>query len=83
MCLGKPTVSNPTGDLKHLFDRHRVGLLAEWDPEDFAAKILTLVGSPELARELGANARRVALTEHDWDNLVLRLEGFYYKMLAR
>jgi glycosyltransferase involved in cell wall biosynthesis len=83
MCLGRPTVSNPTGDLKPLFDQHGVGLLAEWDPEDFAAKILTIVDSSDLARELGANARRVALTEHDWDNLVSRLEDFYHELRAR
>jgi glycosyltransferase involved in cell wall biosynthesis len=83
MCLGRPTVANPTGDLKALFDRRRVGLLSECDPEDFAAKILTLLENPELARELGTNARRVALTEHNWDKLVLKLEGFYRKLLAR
>jgi len=83
MCLGRPTVSNPTGDVKLLFERHRVGLLAESDPGDFAAKILTLLESPELARELGVNARRVALDEHDWDKLVSRLEDFYDELLAR
>jgi len=83
MCLGRPTVSNPTGDLKALFERHRVGLLAEWDPANFAEKILTLVADDGLARELGENARRVALTEHDWDTLVSRLERFYDRLLAR
>jgi glycosyltransferase involved in cell wall biosynthesis len=83
MCLGRPTVTNPSGDLKPLFDRHRVGLLAECDPEDFAAKILMLLESPKLASELGTNARRVALTEHNWDKLVLRLEDFYREVLAR
>jgi glycosyltransferase involved in cell wall biosynthesis len=82
MCLGRPTVSNPTGDVKELFDRHRVGLLAKWDPEDFAAKILTLIGNPALSRELGAQARRVALTRYEWDNLIVRLEDFYDRLLA-
>jgi glycosyltransferase involved in cell wall biosynthesis len=83
MGLGRPTVANPTGDLKPLFERHRIGLLAEPNPEDFAAKIVTLLESPGLARELGANARLVASGEHDWDNLVARLEGFYDALLAR
>ena len=82
MGLGRPTVSNPTGDLRPLFERHRIGLLAEPNPEDFAAKIVTLVENPGLARELGTNARRVASSEHDWDNLVARLERFYDELLA-
>jgi glycosyltransferase involved in cell wall biosynthesis len=83
MCLGRPTVSNPTGDVKALFEHRRVGVLANWDPEEFAAEILGLVENPELARELGANARQVAVTEHDWDNLVSRLEDFYVRLLAQ
>jgi glycosyltransferase involved in cell wall biosynthesis len=83
MCLGRPTASNPTGDVKALFEHRRVGVLANWDPEEFAAEILGLVENPELARELGANARQVAVTEHDWDNLVSRLEDFYVRLLAQ
>jgi glycosyltransferase involved in cell wall biosynthesis len=82
MCLGRPTVSNPTGDVKASFERHHVGLLAQWDPADFAAKILTLIDDPVLARELGANGRRVALTEYDWDKLIVRLEDFYEEVLG-
>lgn len=83
MCLGRPTVANPTGDVKTLFDRYRVGLLAQWDPKDVAAQILRLVDDRDLTRELGANARRVALTEHNWDNLVSKLESFYDRVLVR
>lgn len=82
MCLGRPTVSNPTGDVKTAFERHHVGLLAEWDPEDFAAKILMIIEDPVLARELGTNGRRVALTEYDWDKLIVRLEDFYEEVLG-
>jgi glycosyltransferase involved in cell wall biosynthesis len=83
MALGRPTVSNATGDIGPLFNRRRIGLVAAWQPEDFAEKILALVANPALAQELGANARRAALTEHNWDNLVTRLERFYEASLGR
>jgi glycosyltransferase involved in cell wall biosynthesis len=83
MALGRPTVSNATGDIGPLFSRRRIGLVAAWQPEDFAERILALVANPALAQELGANARRAALTEHNWDNLVTRLERFYEASLGR
>jgi glycosyltransferase involved in cell wall biosynthesis len=81
MSLARPTVSNPFGDIKPLFERHEVGLLAGWDPADFAQKIIYLIENPKLSREMGHNARRVAVTEYDWKVLVGKLEAFYFKIL--
>ena len=46
MSIGRPTISNPYGDIKYLFDEHQVGLLADWDPQDFAQKIMTVLENP-------------------------------------
>jgi len=81
MSVGRPTVSNPVGDIKPLFEKHKIGLLAEWDPEDFAEKITFLLEHPDIAHEFGQNARRASVTEYDWRVLISRLEGFYYKVL--
>lgn len=81
MSVGRPTVSNPVGDIKGLFDRHNIGLLADWDPEDFALKILFLLEHPDVAQDLGRNARRAAVTEYDWKVLIVRLEKFFYEIL--
>jgi glycosyltransferase involved in cell wall biosynthesis len=81
MSLGRPTVSNPVGDIKTLFEDHQVGLLAAWDPADFAQKIIDLIENPDLADQLGDNARKVATTIYDWTILTERLEDFYYSIL--
>lgn len=80
MSLGRPTVANPVGDVKKLFEKHSIGLLADWQPEDFAKKIIDILSNLALAGNLGMNARRVAETEYDWRILAENLEGFYYKI---
>ncbi len=82
MSLGRPTISNPVGDIKTLFESHEIGLLAQWDPIDFAAKIIYLIEHPEIADKLGENARDLAVTVYDWKILIRRLEEFYNMLLC-
>jgi len=82
MSLGRPTVSNPVGDIKTLFESYEIGLLAHWDPADFAKKIITLIEHPEIAGKLGDNARDLAITVYDWKLLIRKLEEFYYLLLC-
>jgi len=81
MSVGRPTISNPVGDIKALFEKHSIGLLAKWDAEDFAQKIVFLLEHPDIAKEFGENARRVSVAEYDWKVLAGKLEKFYYEML--
>lgn len=81
MSLGRPTVSDPVGDIKGLFEDHKIGVLASWDPIDFSEKILYLLKNPEIAFRLGDNARDAAVTVYDWKLLVCRLEEFYATLL--
>jgi glycosyltransferase involved in cell wall biosynthesis len=81
MSVGRPTVSNPVGDVGELFEKHKIGLLAEWDSEDFAQKIIFLLEHPDIAGEMGRNARRAAETEYNWKQLIRELEKFYYRIL--
>ncbi len=83
MSLGRPTVSNPVGDIRSLFETHQVGLLADWDPESFAGKIQELLDDHTLATQLGVNARKAALEVFDWRLLVKKLEDYYFEVLAR
>jgi len=80
--LGRPTISNPVGDIQTLFENYEIGLLARWDPEDFAEKIITLLEHPDLAARLGENARKLAVTVFDWKILIRQLEEFYYSLLS-
>jgi glycosyltransferase involved in cell wall biosynthesis len=81
LSLGRPTISNPTGDIKTLFEHETVGLLAQESAEDFAIKITSLLENKTTATQLGSNARRVAVEQFDWRVLIPRLEDFYLKVL--
>ena len=83
LSLARPTVSNPIGDIKTLFENYNVGLLARWDPEDFATKILYLLDNPANAKEVGQNARWVAENIYDWSELGKKLESFYINILSQ
>jgi glycosyltransferase involved in cell wall biosynthesis len=81
MSIGRPMVSNPVGDVKSLLEDHNIGALAQWDPVDFAEKIMYLIENPSLAKQLGENSRQVAETHFDWKLLAGKLESFYYRVL--
>lgn len=35
VCIGRPIITNPTGDIKELFEKYKVGLLCEATPDAF------------------------------------------------
>jgi glycosyltransferase involved in cell wall biosynthesis len=74
MAAGRPTVSNPTGDMIQLFKTHNIGLLASENPDDFAAKTLTLLNNDVLMDEIGRSARQVAEKYYDWGIMTKKLE---------
>jgi len=81
MSIGRPTISNPYGDIKSVFDEDQVGLLSDCNPEDFAQKIINILENPSLASQLGKNARWVAENKYNWKVLIKRLEEFYFQIL--
>jgi glycosyltransferase involved in cell wall biosynthesis len=81
LSVGRPIISNPVGDVRTLLQEHNVGSLAEWDPGDFAEKIIGLIGNPERLNKYCENARQLAVKEYNWKVLIQRLEGFYYRIL--
>lgn len=81
MCVGRPTVSNPVGEVKWLFDRYPIGTLAEETAESMAAAALEYLTDPDRAREVGERARQIAHREFAWDKLIVRLEEWYYDLI--
>lgn len=82
LSLGRPTVSNPVGDIKKLFEEQEIGYLARWDAEEFAEKIISLIEDHETAKRFGLNARQLAETTYNWKTLILKLEKFYERMVS-
>lgn len=66
LSAGRATVTNPVGEVKQLFTRSKVGVLADQSDEDFADKISLLVEQPGLRRQYGDHARHVMEKEWDW-----------------
>ena len=81
MCLERPVVTNPVGDIRALIEKYQIGLVADATPEDFACKIITLLENPNLVQQLGRNGRKAAETAYNWKTLVQRLEDFYVRIL--
>jgi glycosyltransferase involved in cell wall biosynthesis len=76
LALGRPVISNPVGEVKLLFEKEPIGLLAAERPEDLAEKILLLKNDPALRRELGTRARMVA-EKLTWSKMTDDLESCY------
>jgi glycosyltransferase involved in cell wall biosynthesis len=83
MAVGRPTVSNPIGEVKWLFEHYGIGLLAEETPESMAEAALALLRDPAKANAMGREARRVAEDVFAWDKQIVKLEDWYYDILDR
>ncbi|HRK33109.1 MAG TPA: glycosyltransferase [Candidatus Hydrogenedentes bacterium] len=81
MCIGRPTISNPVGEVKWLFDRFEVGSLAAPTPEAMASAAKAFLNNPDLAARTGETAREVAHTVFAWEKLVVKLERFYFDLI--
>ena len=81
MAVGRPTISNPVGEVKWLFDTYAVGVLADETPESVADAVLALLRDPEAADAIGREARHVAQTVFAWDQQISKLESWYYMIL--
>ena len=80
MAAGRPTVANPTGDLRQLVERSGCGVLAGEDPEDFALAAAALLEDPARAEALGRRARVAAEEETSWRALAADLAEFYQRV---
>ena len=67
MAMGKPVVASAVGELLHLIENEKTGLLVEErNDEELCEGIMRLMREPELAQSLGRQAR-----EHVVENLAL------------
>jgi polysaccharide biosynthesis protein PslH len=46
-------------------------------PSEFATAVVKLIQSPELRQKIGSNGHKLAITEHDWEQIVAKLEDIY------
>ncbi len=78
MAAGRPIVTQPVGDLRHVFqDDKPIGLLVGDSPEEFANGICELLSDPDRAEAYGRNARILAEEKYAWQRLTGRLDAYY------
>jgi glycosyltransferase involved in cell wall biosynthesis len=81
MAAGKAIVAS-AGSAKVL-EHQRTGLVvADGDVSGFADAMLRLAGNPQLAAELGKNARQTVESEFSWERAAERLEPVYAQLAA-
>jgi glycosyltransferase involved in cell wall biosynthesis len=72
---GRAAIVNTDGWQRELVEEHQAGLFARpGDPADLAAQVLRLRDDRDLARRMGANARRLAEERFDRRTLAGQLE---------
>lgn len=76
MAMGKPVVSTRLGAEGLSVTDERDILLAD-DAESFADRVKRVLSDGDLARQLGAAARRTVENEYDWTTSVRKLEALY------
>lgn len=82
MAMGKAIVSTTVGaEGIHTTDGKNI-LLAD-HPEDFAARVVTILRSPELRLRLGREARKLVECEYSWSTVGKGLQNVYEDVLAR
>jgi glycosyltransferase involved in cell wall biosynthesis len=79
----RPIVFNPEGDLAEFAEGDRTpGIACAFDASAFAEAFRRLYEYSELRLQLGARARRRALSDFNWGLQVERLEQFYSRVIA-
>jgi glycosyltransferase involved in cell wall biosynthesis len=81
MAIGRPTVSNPVGEVKWLFEMYNIGALAEENPDSMAEQVSKYLDDPALREETGNRARTIAEEVFTWDRLLNQLETWYYELI--
>ena len=82
LACGVPVLGVPNGGIPQLLATVDKGLiLADSEPTTAAAAIRSLIADRARLAELGAMARRIAVSHYDWDVVVERLESSFRRIL--
>ncbi len=82
MSMGLPIITTNVGDVQEIIEYNKAGIVVPTkNPKKMAQAILKLISNPNLAQELGRNARLTAEREFDLKSCVEKHENYYHKVL--
>jgi len=80
LASGRPVVVSDVGDIPLLLKGKEAGIIAPPDPEAFAESIITLCARKDQWELFGSNARKIAETDLNWENIC---SEFYEKFRGK
>ena len=83
MAMGKAVVANDHPEQRLVLQESRAGLCVPWDEGAFAAAIVTLLKSPETAREMGVRGRDYAIQHRSYARIADVVERELLAVAAR
>lgn len=82
MCMGRPIVSTDVGGIPEAIKHRENGMLVKPGDEDtLAENIMEVISNDDLARTLGAAARRTVVESFTVEKMVNKTEAIYKKIL--
>lgn len=81
LAAGRATVATNMRVLEPTFEQELVGVIACDEPQEFALACLRLLDDTPLRNQMARNARALAEGELSWQNIVDRLEAFYFELI--
>lgn len=84
MASGTAVVASDVPPVRELIrDRENGWLVHPERPAELARALRILLDHPDLARQLGASARRTIEEEYTWDRSTAALRGVYHRLMAK
>jgi glycosyltransferase involved in cell wall biosynthesis len=84
MSMGKPVIASAVGEILHIVQDQKTGLLVrEGDADSLAERMVRLLRSPDLCRSLGVAARAEIVERFPLSAMVARTRAFYEEVLVR
>jgi glycosyltransferase involved in cell wall biosynthesis len=82
---GKPVITNMDGWIGNLIEEYKIGFSIDPDDANSLMKaVIDMVNMDEnKVKEMGLNARKLAVEKFDSDNMVLQLEDIFKKVLEK
>lgn len=83
MACGLPVIATPVGGTAEVVEDGANGYLVEpGNRGQLAGRLCTLLGNPDLRREMGKRGRALVETGYDWDSVANRTVGVYEEAVS-